>query len=260
MPADMGAILDDLKAEHADLDRLIDGADLSTPSGAAGWSVGDCVGHLWFFDREATKALVAPEEFADGVRRIVADPAGYMQAHLIAARDLGDQLPEASRRQRADLVAALAAADPSAKVPWYGPPMAPSSFATARLMEYWAHGQDIADGFGVKREPTARLRHIAHLGVRTRGFSYAVRAMTQPGSDVFVSLDGPDGQTWTWGPDDAENRVNGSAEDFCLVVTQRRPADETELTIEGADAAEWMSIAQAFAGGPTTTDPTRRGG
>lgn len=259
MPADMTQILDDLRDEHASLDGLVHGADLSAASGAAGWTVGDCLGHLWFFDREATKALVAPDDFNEGVRRLLADPGDYMQAHLDEARELGDTLPEVSRAQRADLIAALKAADPASKVPWYGPPMAPASFATARLMEYWAHGQDIADGRGVTRQATSRLRHICHLGVRTRGFSYAVRGMTMPATEVFVALTAPDGDTWTFGPDDADNRISGTAEDFCLVVTQRRPVEATNLKVEGAQAAEWMSIAQAFAGGPTITDPARRG-
>lgn len=41
--------------------------------------------------------------------------------------------------------------------------MSAVSSVTARLMETWAHGQDIADVLGVDRQPTARLRHIAHL-------------------------------------------------------------------------------------------------
>ena len=42
--------------------------------------------------------------------------------------------------------------------------MGAKSFLTARLMEAWAHGQDICDTVGVEREPTDRLRHIAQLG------------------------------------------------------------------------------------------------
>jgi hypothetical protein len=38
--------------------------------------------------------------------------------------------------------------------------------------------------------------------------------------------------------------------DFCLVVTQRRHPDDTDLAIEGPLAEEWMAIAQAFAGPP----------
>jgi uncharacterized protein (TIGR03084 family) len=260
MPPEMSALLDDLHAEHADLDRLVAGADLSVPSAAAGWSVGDCLGHLWFFDREATRALLDPDAFIAGLERVAADPEGYMAGTLDEARALGDRLPEEARATRAALLEALRGADPSAKVPWYGPPMSPASFATARLMEYWAHGQDIADGLGVRRTPTDRLRHICHLGVRTRGFSYAVRGLPVPETDVHVALTSPDGRdTWTWGDPGVADRVEGTALDFCLVVTQRRLVDDTALRVTGDAAREWMAIAQAFAGGPTTTDPSRAG-
>ena len=253
----MTALLDDLAAEHADLDALVDGRDLAAPSAAAGWTVGDCLGHLWFFDREATKALVEPDAFTESLHRIAADPDGYMQSHLDEARALGTALPAASREQRTALLAALRGADPATKVAWYGPPMSPASFATARLMEYWAHGQDIADGLGVARTPTSRLRHICHLGVRTRTFSFAVRGLDAPAGDVRVELTGPDGDVWTWGDAAAADRITGSALDFALVVTQRRLAGDTALAVEGQGAQAWLAVAQAFAGGPTTTDPDR---
>jgi uncharacterized protein (TIGR03084 family) len=259
MAADMTELLDDLQAEHADLDALIEGADMSKPSAAAGWTVGDCVGHLWFFDREATTALRDPDAFTAGVEQIARDPDGYMAGTLEQARALGDTLPAKAREQRAELLDALRSADPGAKVPWYGPPMSPASFATARLMEYWAHGQDIADGLGMTRTPTARLRHICHLGVRTRGFSYMTHGLQPPTGDVHVALVSPDGERWTWGDANAPDRVEGSALDFCLVVTQRRLVDDTALAVTGGGAREWMQIAQAFAGGGTTTDPARAG-
>src|SRR3954453_21034076 len=210
MAADMTELLDDLPAGHADLDALLVGADTSRPSAAAGWTVGDCVGHLWFFDREATTALQEPDVFRANVELLLANPDGYMESTLEQARALGDDLAGAAARQRVELLDALRKADPAEKGPWYGPPMSPASFATARLMEYWAHGQDIADGLGVSRTPTARLRHICHLGVRTRGFSYANRGMTAPTADVYVALRGPDGDTWTWGDATSDDRVEGT--------------------------------------------------
>jgi len=45
VPVDITEILDDLRAEHADLDALATGADLSTATPADGWTVGDTVGH-----------------------------------------------------------------------------------------------------------------------------------------------------------------------------------------------------------------------
>jgi uncharacterized protein (TIGR03084 family) len=256
----MAALLTDLRAEHADVDALVTGADLSRPSAAAGWTVGDCLGHLWFFDREATRAVLEPADFRAGLARIASDPDAYMASTLDEARALGDGLMDAAREQRTALLAALEQADPSAKVPWYGPPMSPASFATARLMEYWAHGQDIADGLGRPRQPTDRLRHICHLGVRTRGFSFTVRGLPEPTTDVFVSLVPPTGgDPWTWGEASSADRIEGTALDFCLVVTQRRLVGDTGLRLTGAAATEWMSVAQAFAGAPTLTDPARAG-
>jgi uncharacterized protein (TIGR03084 family) len=126
--------------------------------------------------------------------------------------------------------------------------MSAASSLTARLMETWAHTQDIADALGVTREPTARLRHVAHIGVGARAFSYAVRGQPEPTVPVRVELSGPDGVRWTWGPEDTENRVTGPALDFCLLVTQRRHRDDVALAIDGPAATQWMAIAQAFAG------------
>jgi uncharacterized protein (TIGR03084 family) len=128
--------------------------------------------------------------------------------------------------------------------------MSARSFATARIMETWAHGQDVLDALGRTRRPTDRLRHVAHLGVSTRGWSYAIRGRPIPEVDVRVELAAPSGGTWSWGEPDSVDRVSGPAEDFCLVVTQRRHVDDTTLQVEGATATEWMAIAQAFAGPP----------
>jgi uncharacterized protein (TIGR03084 family) len=256
---DLTTLLEDLRAEHADLDASVAGADLDRATPADGWTVGDTVAHLWFFDREATTALTDPERFTAGLEEVVRDPEGFMARTLDEGRALGQRLPEVWRETRRELLDALAAADPAAKVPWYGPPMSPASFATARLMEYWAHGQDIADALKAERTPTERLRHICHLGVRTRGFSYAVRGMTAPATEVHVALTGPDGDTWTWGDPAASDRIEGTALDFCLVVTQRRLLADTALTATGDAATEWMQIAQAFAGNASTTDPGRAG-
>jgi len=69
---------------------------------------------------------------------------------------------------------------------------------------------------------------------------------------VHVRLDAPDGSSWTWGPPDAEHRVEGDAYDFCLVVTQRREANESGLRVSGEAARTWIAVAQAFAGPPRT--------
>jgi uncharacterized protein (TIGR03084 family) len=255
-------MLADLEAESDDLNGILgdhDDRKLSTPTPAEGWSVGDTLGHLWFFDREARRALEDPNGFTAGLEALIADPDAYMADHLEQIRSLGESLLPSWREERRLVIEALTRTDPATRVVWYGPPMSPMSFGTARLMETWAHGQDIVDALGAKREPTDRLRHIAHLGVRTRGFSYVIKGREVPDVAVFVSLTGPGGDEWTWGEPDATDRVSGTALDFCLLVTQRRVLEDLDLTVTGDAAQEWMTIAQAFAGGPSTTDQTRRG-
>ncbi len=159
------------------------------------------------------------------------------------------------RDERRQLHAALAALDPKDRLPWYGPPMSALSFATARLMETWAHGQDIYDTLKQKRPVSPGLKHVAHLGVTTFGWSFSNRGQEVPDTSVYVALSGPDGETWTWGDNAAADRISGPAEDFCLVVTQRRHVDDTALAVKGATARQWMLVAQAFAGPPDNGPP-----
>ena len=251
------AVLADLSAEHGDLDGVVASLgpqawEAATPS--PGWAVRDQIGHLAFFDARAREAVTDPDGFATMVAALRADPQGedrWMDEHLSEARALAPaELLEWWRDERRQLMAALAVTDPSARIPWFGPPMGAVSFATARLMETWAHGQDVADGVGVTRLPTARLRHVADIGVRALPFSYLVHGRQPPSEPVRVVLRSPDHDEWVWGPAEAADVVAGPALDFCLVVTQRRHRADTDLVIEGPLAEDWMSIAQAFAGGP----------
>ena len=159
---------------------------------------------------------------------------------------------------RAELISVFTGLDQRVRLPWFGPAMSAASSLTARIMETWAHTQDIADALGVTREPTGRLRHVAHIGVGARAFSYAVHGKSVPAAEIRVELTGPDGTAWTWGPAEADNRISGPALDFCLLVTQRRHRNDLALSIEGPAAIEWMAIAQAFAGTAGTGRPPRR--
>lgn len=255
MPApDINEICDDLAAEHADLDALVAPLDapqwdLMTP--AEGWAIRDQIHHLAWFDRNGVLAIEDPDAFNASMAEMVGDFDGF-ETRLSAEANAvpAEELLAWWREERARILRVMRSADPTLRVPWYGPPMALASFATARLMETWAHGQDVADALRARRKPTIRLRHIAHIGVRTRGFAYALRDLAVPDGDVRVELGAPDGSTWTWGSDDAVDRVTGPAVDFCLVVTQRRHRADTAIKAEGPLAEEWLSIAQAFAGSP----------
>jgi uncharacterized protein (TIGR03084 family) len=244
-------ICDDLIAEHDDLDALVarlTPTDWDAPTPSPGWSIRDQISHLWFFDQKATLALTDADAFRADAELLLA--SGGTEASVEPGRALEPgQLLASWRSDRAALLAAARVVDASTRVPWYGPAMGARSFVTARLMETWAHGQDVADATGTQRVPTERLRHVAHIGVRARPFSYAVHGMAVPDDDVVVTLNAPDGDVWQWGAP-GPNAVVGPALDFCLVVTQRRHLGDTALDVRGAAAEEWMGIAQAFAGPP----------
>jgi len=250
----MTALAADLAAESAVTRALVAGLDEAgwhTPTPAAGWDIADQVSHLAYFDEVAVRSAVHPEQF----QAELAAAADTVDPDAIAARfrgRSGADLLDWFDTARADLLNTFKNLDPRARLPWFGPAMSAASSLTARIMETWAHTQDIADALGVTREPTSRLRHVAHIGVGARAFSYAVHGKTPPEAPVRVELTGPDGSMWTWGPGDAADRVTGPALDFCLLVTQRRHRDDVALVIDGPAAAEWMAIAQAFAGAAGT--------
>ncbi|MDX6218655.1 MAG: hypothetical protein QOJ48_336, partial [Frankiales bacterium] len=149
-------------------------------------------------------------------------------------------------RGRTALLSSLEKADPAVRVPWYGPPMSLASFTSARLMETWAHGQDVSDALGLDPVTSDRLRHVCHIGVQARPYAYLVHGVDNPDTPVRVELTGPG--AGEWGPEDATDRITGTALDFALLVTQRRHLDDLALQIEGATAAQWAGIAQAYAG------------
>ena len=256
---DVQVVLDDLVAEQRALDAVVadlDPAQWGLPTPSPRWSITDQIGHLTYFDTTAALAINDPEAFVAHRTELIAnfsDELAVDEATLGGFRRLtpAEQLTE-WRRRRDDLEAAGRTLADDSRVEWYGPSMGAKSFLTARLMEVWAHGQDVCDAVGASREATDRLRHIAQLGVITRGWSYAVRGETKPDDEVRVELTAPSGAIWSWGPADASSSVTGPAEDFCLVVTQRRHVADTALVVAGEPADDWMAKAQAFAGTPTT--------
>ena len=254
----------DLAAEHDALDVVVAGLSSEqwrAPTPSPGWTVADQIGHLTYFDATATLAMSNPDAFLRHRRELLKSfsDAGAMEAATLAVyRVMTPEMVLATWRDgRTRLGAAAASVPGDARIEWYGPSMSKRSFLTARLMEAWAHGQDVVDAVGGERPPTDRLRHVAQLGVITRGWSYKNRGLEPPTTDVRVELAAASGGTWTWGGQDAEDSITGPAEDFCLVVTQRRHRDDTQLTTRGAHAREWMQIAQAFAGPATSKAASR---
>lgn len=249
-------LLADLAAEGADLDALV--APLEppawrTPTPAEGWDIATTVAHLAWTDEAGIAASRAAAgqaaEWDSLLATAMQDVGGFVDAVAHAgAQAAPAELLERWRTGRRQLEEALRSVPAGGRLPWFGPPMSPASMATARLMETWAHGLDVADALGVVRPTTDRIRHVAHIGVRTRDFSFVSNGLQPPAEEFRVELTGPGGDTWSWGPQQAAQAVRGPAYDFCVLVTQRRHRDDLALVATGPDAERWLTIAQAFAG------------
>lgn len=259
----MKALCAELRDEYVELANLvgeISPAQWQLKSRFYRWTPFDEISHLLFFDERGLLAATDADAFAADTAQITKQLVKGREISAIA-RDCYGTLAGASlaTQWRAcfdKLVAVLATLDPKARLPWYGPQMSARSFATARMMEVWAHGQDVYDVLAKRRTPTARLKHIAHIGVTTFGWTFVNRKLPVPAVVPHLALTGPDGSTWTWGEPSTTDFVSGSAEDFCLVVTQRRNVADTALRFAGS-AAQWLPIAQCFAGPPA--DPPAKG-
>lgn len=255
-------LLDDLRAEGDALRGAVaglDGAGWAAPTPASRWSVATQVAHLLWTDeaavasaRSLTPGDETGQEAWDALLSAGAqDPAGFVDHGAEALAQLAPvELLARWDASRTDLAAALHEVPAGAKMPWFGPPMSPASMVTARFMETWAHALDVYDALRLDPVPTDRIRHVAHLGVRTRDFAYSVRGRTPPAEPFRIELTAPSGAVWTWGPDGGveAQQVSGSAYDFCLLVTQRIHRDDTDLVAIGDEAEHWLGIAQAFAG------------
>jgi uncharacterized protein (TIGR03084 family) len=244
-----------LAEELTDLDRTLASladADWLRATPFKGWTVFDHVHHLNLSDDLAAFAARDPEGFR-------ARPRPPVSASPLDGRgpDGSPAMPPAAllARWREDgrlLLQAFRALGPSDRLPWFGPDLSARSFITARQMETWAHGQTIHDTLGRRRIPTDRIRAICELGWRTKGWSFVVHGLTPPDAEIALRLESPSGALWTWGVDQADNRIEGRAEDFALVVCQCRNIADTRLKVSGEAAAAWMAVAQCFAGGPAT--------
>ena len=217
------------------------------------WTFNDILGHLHLWNHAAHLSLTdeaAFQAFIGEVFQFVASGSlrSFEKQWLdgLCGRDLLERwhgfVLEMSER--------FGAADPQARVKWAGPDMSVRSSITARLMETWAHGLAIYDALGVERVDADRIRNIAILGVNTFGWTFKNRRLDVPSQMPYLRLTAPSGAIWEWGEPDETERVEGSASEFCQVVTQTRNVADTRLVVTGVVAGQWMEMAQCFAGPP----------
>jgi uncharacterized protein (TIGR03084 family) len=126
-------IIDDLSAESADALRILDGLkadDWEAPTPAAKWAVRDQVSHLARFDEAAQLAITDPDGFRALADQDLARGPDFPDRIAEDLRPLpaGDLLPWL-RKTRMSLLEEFRRTDPHCKLPWYGPPMSPATFA-----------------------------------------------------------------------------------------------------------------------------------
>jgi uncharacterized protein (TIGR03084 family) len=257
----MQEVVQALRAECAALERLLAGlkpADWTRRTEFFDWTVGDEIMHLHLVDLFALESVTDAAGFAATVREVRAAQGRGVELSAQMRSRFGHLLPEALcetwRRTWLDLSDRLERDDSKRRIAWFGPDMSLKSLTVARQMEVWAHGQDIFDLLGILRQNTDSLYNVCDLGVRTFGWSFRNRGETVPNQAPRVALRSPSGNQWLWNAGHVQS-VEGDAEDFALVVTQRRNVADTYLNVVGQDAARWMAIAQCFAGAPETPPP-----
>jgi len=250
---DISELISDLDAESEAVDALVATLppaawDRSTP--AEGWTIAHQISHLAWTDQIAYLSVTDATSFNMALAHAADDPAGFVDRAAIEGLAPPTELLARWRAGRTALTSALATSPQDIKLPWYGVAMSTASMATGRIMETWAHGTDIADALGVTMPATTRLRHVLFLATRTFGFSFAAHGRSTPEAPVRLELVAPDGSLWTYGPEEAEDRIQGTVLDFGLVATHRRHRDDLNLRTTGPVAGAWLDVVQTFAGPP----------
>lgn len=245
-------VISALTADGDEVDQLVAGLDAdqwALPTPAPGWSIAHQIAHLAVTFRIAGLAATDPAAFVALTSRLSADFAANVNTALAEyLADPPEVLLTRWRTERDTATKAIAAVPPTEVVPWLVRPLPPAILAAAGMMELFGHGQDIADTLRVRRERTDRLRHVVAFGVRTWDFGYQSRNLTPPEGEFRFEITAPSGAVWDFGPADAQQRISGPAEDFCLLVTRRRHPADLAVTASGAQAQQWLKIAQAYRG------------
>ena len=245
----MKEIVSDLRAEQESLDVLLvtlTDDQWRQPTPAVPWTVQDSVSHIAYVDDIAIATSKGDNSYFEMAFKVglTFNEVGVEQGRSLKP----SQVLAWWRKSRELMDDALLKLDPKARLPWFSLPMGARAFATARLMETWAHGIDCHDAAGVDPVNTDRLRHVAYLACQARPFAYQVHGLPLPEVPIRVEVTLPSGAIWTNGPEGTENCIRGTASDFCLVAVQRRHLKDTKLEISGSEALRFIEVAQTYAG------------
>ena len=253
---------DDFRAECdalADVLEPLSDDDFEAETLFKQWTLHDVVAHLHIFNWAADASIHQPNEL-----KSLSDDLRRGRSRGLSLREVTDDWLEGQRNRAVyerwrdyypGMCERLEGVDPKMRVEWFGPSMSVRSSITARQMETWAHGQEVFDVLGLDRSEGDRIKNIVVLGLNTFKWTYAVRKLEVPEIVPHLRLVAPSGDVWDWNETDKASSIEGSAVEFCQVVTQVRNIADTKLSVKGEVAIEWMSMAQCFAGGPETPPP-----
>src|SRR5689334_8708235 len=247
--------LEESEALHA-LVSPLNPVDLDQKTAFKDWTINTVIRHLHIWNMAADFSLKADGSFDAYYAKLSEYVAKGAKLPEFEGNYLdglkGADLIAAWRKQFGQTAARFALADPAKRVKWAGPDMSVRSLLTARLMETWAHGQEVYDALGAVRRNGDRIRNIVVLGNNTYGWTFKVRSEEAPAPRPHLRLTAPSGELWLYNDASEDELVEGLAEEFCQVVTQTRNIADTKLRVVGPNASNWMSKAQCFAGAVET--------
>ena len=215
------------------------------------WTLNDVLGHLHMWNWAADLSLKDEAGFLKFQDQLIngLDDSGVRNFEEKWRKGLqGKALLLEWRQYFSEMSKRFEVADPKKRVKWPGPDMSVRSSISARLMETWAHGQEVYDHLGMIRNNKDRIKNIAVLGNNTFGWTFINRGLAVPENKPYLKLTAPSGEIWEWNETSSAEMIEGLAEEFCQVVTQTRNIGDTTLNVVGETAKQWMSFAQCFAG------------
>ena len=252
--SDLVNIIKDLRAQGDELYTFLESLsneDWAKATTFKSWTVNDVVQHLYFGDYLGVTSHKDGKAFLAFMKEVQVSGLPLVEYTRQWLDDKsGSSMLDHWRSHFVAMCDRFAASDPDMRLTWAGPDMGLKMFATARLMETWAHSWEIYDLLGASPKQSDRIRHIATIGVKTYGWTFANRKLEPPGPPPYIKLTAPSGDIWEWNTPQDDNQVSGEAVEFCQVVTQVRNIADTNLELSGEAAKQWMAVAQCFAGPP----------